>query len=120
MHRRTITRLVALATAVTPLAALPAGAAAATTKTVKGPGVTMRWGTVRVTLKVTGRKIVGLGVSYPTERQRSVFINQQAVPLLKAEVLRAQSARINLVGGATLTSEAFDQSLQAALHAAHL
>jgi uncharacterized protein with FMN-binding domain len=51
-------------------------------------------------------------------RARSVFINEQALPLLRQEVLRAQSARIDEVSGATLTSDAYDASLQAAIAAA--
>jgi len=80
----------------------------------------MRWGTVRVTLTVTGKKIVKVAATAPTERPRSAFINRQAVPFLDREVLKAQSAKINGISGATLTSEAFHQSLQSALHAAHL
>jgi uncharacterized protein with FMN-binding domain len=49
------------------------------------------------------------------DRPRSQFINSQAVPLLRSEVLQAQSANINLISGATFTSQAFATSLQAAI-----
>jgi uncharacterized protein with FMN-binding domain len=43
----------------------------------------------------------------------------QALPLLRQEFLAAQNARIQLVSGATLTSQAFIHSLQSALLKAH-
>jgi uncharacterized protein with FMN-binding domain len=52
---------------------------------------------------------------YPNHTDRSVYINQNALPILKAEALRAQSAGINMVSGATDSSDAFAQSLQAAI-----
>lgn len=101
-----------------------------TTKTVTGPqAVADRWGYVEVTLvvkkttttigthkKVT-RKITGVRVPiYPNHTDRSIFINDQAIPWLKQEVLQAQfNPNIQMVGGATATSYAFAQSLQAAL-----
>jgi uncharacterized protein with FMN-binding domain len=39
--------------------------------------------------------------------------------MLRSEVLAAQSARIDTVGGATVTSDGYRESLQAALDAAH-
>jgi uncharacterized protein with FMN-binding domain len=87
-----------------------------------------RWGSLQVTIVVrktttiTGtkkkvtRKITAVSVpTYPNHTDRSVYINQTAIPILKAEALRAQSANINLVSGATDTSDAFAQSLQAAI-----
>jgi uncharacterized protein with FMN-binding domain len=59
-------------------------------------------------------------ISTSPENFRSQFIDQQAVPLLKQETLQAQSANIDTVSGATMTSEAYIQSLQAALKKAHL
>ena len=44
-----------------------------------------------------------------------MYINQNALPILKSEALQRQSASINLVSGATDTSYAFAQSLQAAI-----
>jgi uncharacterized protein with FMN-binding domain len=102
-----------------------------TTKRVMGPqAVADRWGYVEVTLvvkktttivgtskKVT-RKITNVLVPiYPNHTDRSVFINQQAIPLLTQEVLTTTkfNPNIELVGGATATSYAFQQSLQAAI-----
>jgi uncharacterized protein with FMN-binding domain len=87
-----------------------------------------RWGplqvaiTVRKTKTTVGRKvtvkrrIVAVSVPvYPNHTDRSIFINQQALPYLEHEVLQAQSANVQLISGATDTSYAFVQSLQAAI-----
>ena len=95
-------------------------ATAVPTRTIQGPSEDMQWGPVQVTLIVKGKKITDVRATAPTERQRSAFINSQAVPWLRQEVLQAQSANIDLISGATMTSEAFVASLQAAMQQAHL
>jgi len=84
-------------------------------RTIQGPSVDMQWGPIQVTVKVKGKKILAVSATYPTERPRSQFINSQAIPWLRQEVLQVQSAQIQLIGGATMTSEAYAMSLQAAL-----
>ena len=89
-----------------------------------------RWGDVEVTLvvkkttttnlttkkKTVKRKITAVKIPvYPNHTDRSVFINQQALPILIQETIQAQSANINMVSGATNSSDAFEQSLQSAL-----
>jgi uncharacterized protein with FMN-binding domain len=96
------------------LAQAPAANAAAT-RVIAGPTENMKWGPVRVKITVSGRKITGVSASYPTERSRSAQINQRAIPTLRSEVLKAQSARIHTVGGATMTSNAYILSLRAAV-----
>jgi hypothetical protein len=54
-------------------------------------------------------------ISAPQNNPVSSSINGQAVPLLRQETLRAQSANVNMISGATITSQAYIQSLQAAL-----
>jgi uncharacterized protein with FMN-binding domain len=49
-----------------------------------------------------------------------VQISNRAAPLLRAEVLQSQSADVQTISGATVTSEAYLNSLQAALDAANL
>jgi uncharacterized protein with FMN-binding domain len=122
----------------TAVAVLPAGSAFATgsaaakstatkttaTHTYHGPSVNMQWGAVQVTIVVKGKLVTDLTATAPTERPRSAFINQQAVPMLRGEVLKARTVanikKIYGISGATMTSEAFYQSLLAALHTAHL
>lgn len=87
-----------------------------------------RWGNVQVTIvvrkttttvgtkKTVARKITKVTVPvYPNHTDRSVYINQQALPYLVQETLKAQSSKIYAVSGATDTSYAFAQSLQAAI-----
>jgi uncharacterized protein with FMN-binding domain len=62
------------------------------------------------------RKIVAVRVpTYPNHTDRSVFINEHALPTLIQETIAAQSTGIDLVSGATDTSYAFQQSLQSAI-----
>jgi uncharacterized protein with FMN-binding domain len=82
-----------------------------------------RWGTVKVivTAKITtrgGKKTVhytDLGGNYTYHTDRSQYIMSQSLPYLRQEFLSAQSANVQLVSGATDTSQAFEQSLQSAL-----
>ena len=65
--------------------------------------------------KVT-RRITAVTVPvYPTSSGRWQYISENAIPILRSEALRAQSAKIDLVSEATLTSEAFVGSLQTAI-----
>ncbi len=74
------------------------------------------YGNVQVQVVISGGKITDVKtIQYPNGHQQSVFINSQALPLLREEVLQAQSAQINIIGGATFTSEGYAQSVQSAL-----
>ena len=65
--------------------------------------------------KVT-RRITAIAVPvYPDTSGRSQYISENAIPILRSEALRAQSAKIDFISEATLTSEAFAGSLQAAI-----
>jgi uncharacterized protein with FMN-binding domain len=125
---------VADATAALQATATPKKRIVTVTKTVTGPAAQAdRWGLVQVTLvvrktttivgtrKTVRRKITAVRVPvYPNHTDRSVFINQQALPLLVQEALTAQfTGGINMISGASNTSDAFIQSLQGALSAAH-
>jgi uncharacterized protein with FMN-binding domain len=59
-------------------------------------------------------------LQYPNDRGQSIEINQRAMPVLKSEAIQSQSAQVNIVSGATQTSEAFQQSLAAALSQAQV
>ncbi|HWX09749.1 MAG TPA: hypothetical protein VNY33_07215 [Gaiellaceae bacterium] len=123
----------AAALETTLLQAAPKKKVVVVTKTVTGQQAQAdRWGYVQVTLivkktttivgtkKTVARKITSVRVPvYPNHTDRSVFINQQALPMLAQETLTAQFAGgINMIGGASNTSDAFIQSLQGALTAA--
>ena len=59
-------------------------------------------------------------VEYPTGNGKDRQINARAIPVLVQETLDAQSADIDMVSGATVTSEGYLESLQAALDEAGL
>jgi uncharacterized protein with FMN-binding domain len=86
----------------------------AASKTVAGPAVTEKYGTIQVTITIVGSKMTDLKASYPTGG-RTGDINAAAIPKLRQEALTAQSANIATVSGATYTSGAYKQSLQGAL-----
>ena len=88
------------------------------TKTYKGPLVDMRWGPVQAAITVKNKKITKVSITTNPENSRSQFIDDQAVPMLRSEVLQAQSVNINEISGATMTSDAFMQSLQSAVNKA--
>ena len=74
------------------------------------------YGDVQVKVVVSGGKVTDIvALRYPTDRPQSAYISSVAVPLLRTEVLQAQSARIDGVSGATYTSESYAQSVQSAL-----
>jgi uncharacterized protein with FMN-binding domain len=97
----------------------PATTTTAPKKTVTGPEVDNRYGPVQVQVTVQGSTILDIeAVQLPSDRRRSQEISDQAAPILRQEALAAQSARIDVVSGATYTSQGYAQSLQAALDAA--
>lgn len=98
----------------------PSRSAAARTTTVNGTVVETRWGPVQVQVTIVGQKITGVrALQRPTGNSRDDQINGHALPKLQEQVLEAQSARIDGVSGATVTSEGYRESLQAALDAAN-
>jgi uncharacterized protein with FMN-binding domain len=132
--RRAITVLALAVVLSVPILDAAAAAKAATrkivaTKTFNGPTVSVsRWGDLYVTIKVrktttitngkkkVARRIVKVSVPvYPNHTDRSVYINSQAIPLLRSATLQKQSANIGYVSGATDTSDSYETSLQAAI-----
>jgi uncharacterized protein with FMN-binding domain len=85
-------------------------------QTVEGDAISTRYGDVQVRVVVSGGHLVDVqAVQLPSDRARSQAISSDSGPLLRNEALRAQSARINSVSGATYTSDGYAQSLQSAL-----
>lgn len=75
------------------------------------------YGRIQVSLTVDGGKIVAADAVYPVTDNPAVR-NADAIKQLKQETLGKQSAKVDAVSGATLTSAAYRESLQAALDAA--
>ncbi len=74
------------------------------------------YGLVSVQTVIQNGRIVDVQfLQYPSDRRTSVRINNVAIPRLKTEAIQAQNAHVNIISGATLTSEAFIQSFQSAL-----
>lgn len=96
-------------------------AAGPTTEKVTGSTAQTQWGPVQVQITVRGGRITdATAVQYPNGNGHDAAVNSYALPVLAREVVRAQSAQIDLVSGATITSVGYVQSLQSALDRAHL
>jgi uncharacterized protein with FMN-binding domain len=88
---------------------------------VTGDAADTRWGPVQVQLTVTGGTITAVSVvEYPDNNGKDKQINARALPILVRETLKAQSADIDMVSGATVTSDGYVESLQSALDQAGL
>lgn len=83
-----------------------------------GSAIATPYGTVQVSAVLRAGKLADVTVLQQTSGGRSAQIDSYALPVLKAEALRAGDARIDVVSGATYTSDGYAQSLQAALDAA--
>jgi uncharacterized protein with FMN-binding domain len=99
-----------------PSAASPSTSSATATKTVTGTSVDTRWGPVQVRITAVNGKITSAqAVDYPQNHSRDQEINSVAIPQLQQETINASSANIDMVSGATYTSQGYIQSLQSAL-----
>ena len=83
--------------------------------TFAGSPSTNEYGTIKVTITVSGGKVTDVAANYPTSPSRTASINSRAIPQLRQEALSAQSAKIDTVSGATYTSGSYKISLQSAL-----
>ena len=89
--------------------------------TFTGSAVNTRYGPLQVSTTVKGSKITDVSVpQYPNSNERDLQINQQALPILIQETLDQQTANVDMVSGATYTSDGYRQSLQSALDEAKL
>lgn len=100
-----------------PVAGAPATAGTTVAgTTVTGTTASTRWGPVQVRLTVAGKTITAVDViQYPDGNGRDREINSYAIPTLVQETLSAQSANVDMVSGATVTSDGYLTSLQSAL-----
>ena len=89
-------------------------------RVITGTAISFRYGTVQVQVTVSGGAITDVTTLQAPGDGRSGQISQYAVPILQSEALSAKSAQIDLVSGATYTSDAYAQSLQSALDQAGL
>ena len=109
-----------LGSAATPGTSRGTVARSGSTTVADGPVVQTKRGNVQVRASINGGRITEITpVTVPSTNSRSREINKHAVPQLRTEALAAQSAQIDAVSGATLTSDGYAKSLQAALDGAH-
>ena len=98
-----------------------AGRTSSAAKTYTGDVAQTRWGPVQVEITVESGTITAVDVvQYPNENHKDAEINGYALPILVQDTLKAQSAEIDMVSGATVTSDGYVQSLQSALDRAGL
>jgi uncharacterized protein with FMN-binding domain len=81
-----------------------------------GPAADAYYGIIQLQALVQNGRLTALKIlQYPSDRRTSIRINRQALPMLRDEAISAQSADVDIITGATLTSKAFVQSLRGAL-----
>jgi uncharacterized protein with FMN-binding domain len=92
-------------------------ASASSGATVTGRVAQTRWGPVQVQITTDGGGTITdvEVVQYPSGNHEDDQINSYALPILVQSTLDAQSAKIDMVSGATVTSEGYLQSLQSAI-----
>jgi uncharacterized protein with FMN-binding domain len=86
---------------------------------IDGKVVNTHYGPVQVEVTIAGGKVVDVqALQLPNDRQYSAEISNYVAPYLRKMALRAQSANIDIISGATYTSMGYARSLQSALNAA--
>ena len=97
------------------------GSTSTAATTVDGSVAQTQWGPVQVQLTVAAGKITKVALlQYPNGNGKDQEINDYALPILTQETVDAQSASIDMVSGATVTSNGYLESLQSALDSAGL
>ncbi|HEY0357791.1 MAG TPA: FMN-binding protein [Mycobacteriales bacterium] len=110
------------AAAAPGIVSAPAAGPSATSPATIANGIVAqtRWGPVQVRVTISGSRITDVTpLQYPQGNSRDAEINSYALPVLHDAVIAAQSARIDAVSGATVTSDGYLTSLQAALDTLH-
>ncbi len=97
------------------------GSSSSTSKTYAGDTVQTQFGPVQVQITVSGGQITRSEVlQVPWGNGRDQEINSRAVPILNSEAVQSQSAQIDMVSGASFTSNGYMTSLQSAIDQANL
>jgi hypothetical protein len=115
----------AAAGAASGVASAPAsgasGGGTAGARTVTGAAASTIYGPVQVQITVKdGHVTTARAVEYPKAFQQDQQINAFAIPELNREAVTAGSAKIDMVSGATYTSQGYISSLQSALDQAKI
>lgn len=104
------------ASSTTTDAAAPPASSGLTDGTYLGSAANTRYGPVQVQVAISGGVITDVQVpEYPDSNGKDRQINERALPTLVSATTRAQSADVDMVSGATYTSDGYIRSLQSAL-----
>jgi uncharacterized protein with FMN-binding domain len=103
------------AAAASPAATSPSVAAGYADGTYQGAAVEEPWGTFQVQAVVSGGQLLDVELVASPQDRHSSRINGIAVPILTESAVATQSAAVDMVSGATWTSQSYATSLQAAL-----
>jgi uncharacterized protein with FMN-binding domain len=88
-------------------------------RTGTGRVITTPFSVIQVRVTLTGRQLTRVEtVALSGADARTQAINARAEPILREEALKAGSADIDVVSGATYTSESYKDSLQSAINRA--
>jgi uncharacterized protein with FMN-binding domain len=87
------------------------------TRSATGAAVNYQYGILSVSVTASGKRITKVTIGSINEggNFRSQSIDQQSIPILEQQAIKAQNANIQGVSGASYTSAGFEQSLQSAL-----
>lgn len=103
-----------------PTTAPPTTAPPTQPQSATGALVQYGYGQLSVKVTISGGKITAVSVAtLQTAESYSQQIAQQAIPMLRREVLATQAAPIHGISGATYTSQAYADSAQSALDKLH-
>ena len=80
------------------------------------PSTSLIYGNLQISVTIAGGKIADVKfLQYPNTPQHSLDMSNMSTPILKSEAIAAQNANVDIVSGATQTSQAFQQALQSIL-----
>jgi uncharacterized protein with FMN-binding domain len=106
----------AVATTSTPSSSSSSKTSSSGDRTVTGDAISTRYGNVQLRVTLSGGKITDVqAVQLPQTDPKSVQISSFAAPTLRQSSLTNQSASIDVVSGATYTSDGYKTALQSAL-----
>jgi uncharacterized protein with FMN-binding domain len=108
----------ATATTATPSAgsASSPGSSSSTATSVTSDVVDTQYGPVQLKVTISGGKITDItALQLPSNDPKSAQIGSYAEPLLRQSALSKQSANVDVVSGATYTSDGYRTALQSAL-----
>lgn len=79
------------------------------------------FGPLQIKTTISNGNIIAIEfLQYPNDRSTSIEISNASLPVLRSEAIASQNAQVDIVSGATQTSEAFRQALQETLDKANL